>query len=172
MPERVAYRRCRSRQDRHGDYVFLAEPQGGCSGSEHHRFDRRNRGKRQCAGCWKSPPAANKRGANARLTRAQAKRITAQLSAIHQQSRGTYGGPAHPGRTSWHPLDNVVRGGLCLCARFAQSFLVIASARTVATFINRNNRSALGTQMQMHSGSLTDGRYCMAECHNSGGLGT
>ncbi len=27
MPERVAYRRCRSRQDRHGDYVFLAEPQ-------------------------------------------------------------------------------------------------------------------------------------------------
>ena len=173
MPERVAYRRCRSRQDRHGDYVFLAEPQGGCSGSEHHRFDRRKSRERANvpgAGSLRQRPISVVR--TLASTRAQAKRITAQLSAIHQQSRGTYGGPAHPGRTSWHPLDNVVRGGLCLCARFAQSFLVIASARAVSTFINRNNRSALGTQMQMHSGSLTDGRYCMAECHNSGGLGT
>jgi len=40
-------------------------------------------------------------------------------------------------------LDNFVRAGLCQCARFTQPFLMIAVVRAFATFINRDNRSAL-----------------------------
>jgi hypothetical protein len=56
-------------------------------------------------------------------------------------------------------LDNFVRARLRLCARFTQPFLVIAVARAGSTFKNRNNRSALGTQMQVHDYLLN--RQCL-----------
>ncbi len=68
MPERVAYRRAFDQGRTATETTFS---------SLNHKADALAQsiidlitgieGKRQCAGRWKSPPAANKRGANARL---------------------------------------------------------------------------------------------------------